>query len=191
VFKNKAKNLKIIPLCSSFVINIKDNFFKFKFNSFVSKTTLNISLLIGMVFCLLAPTVIFSITGLNLYDTYSFQDSFLNSYRECSGADVIEAPGTHLYQIRTCLATIFFNLIVFVVLINCNKHSGSLANKIVKGASCVRVQGGFEGLGDPDLDAPHETQKTTRKLNSSHSATALEVEKNSLSLSATQMDYHR
>lgn len=57
------------------------------------------------------------------------------------------------------------------------------------GASCVIVRGGFEGLGDPDLDSQHETQKYASNLNRSLSIT--EVERDSFSMSATQMEYHR
>lgn len=56
------------------------------------------------------------------------------------------------------------------------------------GAASVIVTGGFEGLGDPELDANHETTKARRKLNSSHSTTALEMERNSFSMSTTQMN---
>lgn len=57
---------------------IKDIFFKV--NTVVSKTSLNIWLVIGIVLCLMLPILIYSITGLNLYDTYSIKDSF--SYSE-------------------------------------------------------------------------------------------------------------
>lgn len=59
------------------------------------------------------------------------------------------------------------------------------------GASCVIVRGGFEGLGDPELDAQHDTSKVTRRLNSSQIITASEVERNSLSMSATHMATQR
>ena len=45
-------------------------------------------------------------------------------------------------------------------------------------------------MGDPDIDLHHETSKATRMLNSCPSITAIEVKRNSLSLSATQMEYH-
>jgi len=58
------------------------------------------------------------------------------------------------------------------------------------GASWGIIRGGFEGLGDPDLEAPHETP-VTRRLNSSQMNTAMEVERNSISISATQMEILR
>lgn len=137
----------------------------------------------------MSPILIHSYTGLNLYDTYSFKDSL--SYSEFFEADVAEARGTPLFHIRICLATMLFNFIVlfFFFLLNFNKLSGSFKNKAVMGASCVIVRGGFEGLGDPDLDSQHETQKYASNLNRSLSIT--EVERDSFSMSATQMEYHR
>lgn len=168
---------------------IKDNLFKI--NSVIAKSPVNFWLVLGIVLCLMAPILIYSITGLNLYDTYSFKDSF--SYRECCGADVdvAGAPGTPLFHIRTCLATILFNLVLLFFLINSNKLSGSLATKVVMGATCITVRGGFEGLGDPDLDAQAGTSTATRRLNSSLSTQALEMERDSLLMSSTQREYQR
>ena len=187
MFRKQAKYLKLINLCCLFVGWIKDNLFKIK--SVVAKTSVNIWLVLGIVLCFLAPIFIHSITGLNLYETYSFNDSF--SYIEFCAADVAEPKGTPLFHIRSCLATILFNLIVLFCLINYNKLTGSLAKKAIMGATLVKVCGGFEGLGETDLDAQHETPKATRRLNSSLNPTALEVERNSLSMSATQMEYQR
>jgi len=126
----------------------------------------------------MAPVLIYLFSGLNMYDTYSYKDSF--SYSECYSTNVEGAVVRPLFHIRTCLATILFNLIVLLLLFNYNKLSGSVARKALMGATCVIVRGGFEGLGDPDLDAQQETAKP-RRMNSSHSPTALEVERNSLS----------
>jgi hypothetical protein len=107
------------------------------------------------VLCLIAPVLIYSFTGFNLYETYSLKDSF--SYRECCAADVKGA-----FQFRTCLSTILFNLILLFFFFNYNKLSGPLANKAIMGATCVIVRGGFEGLGDTELDEHHTTPKPIR-----------------------------
>jgi hypothetical protein len=106
------------------------------------------------VLCLIAPVLIYSFTGFNLYETYSLKDPF--SYSECSAADVKGA-----FQFRTCLSTILFNLIILFFLFN-YKLTGPLAKKAIIGATCVRVRGGFEGLGDPELDEHHTTPKPIR-----------------------------
>jgi hypothetical protein len=59
------------------------------------------------------------------------------------------------------------------------------------GATCVIVHGGFEGLGDPDLDAQQETAKPRRMLNSSHSPIALETERDSVSKVEKEMENQR
>lgn len=179
------KDLKIMNLGGLFLAWNKDIFFKFK--TVVSNTSLNLWLVLGIVLCLMAPILIYSISGFNLYDTSSIQDSF--SYSECCAADVAGAPGIHLVQIRICLATILYNLIVLFCFFNYNKLSGYLPNKAVMAATCVIVRGGFEGLGEPGLDAQHETHNATHRLN--RSLTQTEAERDSLSMSATQMEYNR
>lgn len=158
VFMNKGKDLKLINLWCFFVGWIKDKFFKI--NSVLVKTSLNICLVLGIVLCLIAPVLIYSFTGFNLYESYSLVNYIPN--RECSAADVQGTATTYLFQIRTCLATILFNLILLFFLFNYNKLTGPLAKKAVMGATCVIVRGGFEGLGDPALDENYTTPKSIR-----------------------------
>ena len=82
-------------------------------------------------------------------------------------------------------------MIILFVFFNQNRLKHYINNKHIIGASCVIVTGGFEGLGDPVLDEQHETPKATRRLNSSHSITALEMERDSYSRSVTQTDNQR
>jgi hypothetical protein len=55
-----------------------------------------------------------------------------------------------------------YYLIVYCLIYNLSdiQPTGSLANKGLMGASCVPIIGGFEGLGDPELDAQHVTPNT-------------------------------
>ena len=84
-------------------------------------------IVIGILFCLIAPLLIYLFFGINIYisdsSSYSLQDSLafsdLNA-AEFSGADV-----RLFFYLRICLATIFFNLIVLFCLFNYNKLSGS------------------------------------------------------------------
>ena len=161
----------------SMLAGIKSKIHKIKL-VFMNSTSLNIWLILCIVLCLTTPILIYSFTELNLYDTYSFKD-FLN-YSMCRAADVPGETGTFLIQIRSGLATILFNLIVLFFLFNSNKLRGSLTNKIVMGASCVRVSGGFDGLGDSDLNAQHETSKETRNSYKNPSLKALEDERDRL-----------
>ena len=106
---------------------------KIKNKSFVGKRYENMWLIVGIVFCLIAPILIYSITGINLYESNSFRESFC--YIELSGGDVVGGGVSTLYYIRICLASILFNLIVLLFLMNYNKVSGSLGNKVLIGAS--------------------------------------------------------
>jgi hypothetical protein len=110
------------------------------------------------VLCLIAPVLIYSFTGFNLYESYSLVNYIPN--RESCAADVQGTETTYLFKIRTSLATILFNLILLFCLFNYNKLKGPLARKAVMGATCVIVRGGFEGLGDPALDENHTTPKS-------------------------------
>jgi hypothetical protein len=58
-------------------------------------------------------------------------------------------------------------------------------------ATCVIVHAGFEGLGDPDLDAQQETTKPRRMLNSSHNPIALETERDSVSKLEKELENQR
>jgi hypothetical protein len=80
-------------------------------------------------------------------------------------------------------------IILFYFLVIYNKQSKLM--KFVLGASCVTIKGGFEGLGDPEIEEQNVTPKPRRSLNSSLSKTAMVVERDSLSLSATQLEYQR
>jgi len=59
------------------------------------------------------------------------------------------------------------------------------------GASCVIVHGGFEGLGDPNLDTQQETSKPRRMLNSSHNPSALETERDSVTKLEKEVENQR
>jgi len=71
------------------------------------------------------------------------------------------------------------------------KLTSSWANKALIGASCVIVRGGFEGLGDPDLDTQQETAKPRRLLNSSHNPIALETERDSTTKLEKELENQR
>jgi hypothetical protein len=86
----------------------------------------------------------------------------------------------------------FFLILLFFFLFNYNRLP--ILNKpllLAPVAPCLIVKGGLEGLGDPELEAQHETPKATRRLKSSKSKTALDMERDSLSLSASQLEYQR
>ena len=126
---------------------------------FKKPISLNIWLILGIVLCLITPILIYSFTELNLYNAYSLKDSL--NYSMCRAADVPGETGTFLIQIRFCLATILFNLIVLFLLFNSNKLRGSLTNKVVMAVS---------GLGasrvlyeDSDQNDQHETSKDNSK----------------------------
>lgn len=130
--------------------------------------------ILGMVLCLGAPIFINTLTGVNIYDPdLKYSMSF--------------------FQFRICCATVFLHLLIYFFVLNKIKIRLKLSifNKPVMWAAPLIIRGGFDGLGDPDLDIQHEASKDTRRLNSSPSITAIEMERNSLSLSATQMEYHR
>ena len=140
----------------------------------VSKYSININyfnsfLLLGIGFCLFAPILIYYLTGVNIYDKYSFTDS---------------ASSSPLYNIRLCCATVFLNLIILFVYLNNNKFSK--LNKPIMWASTLIVKGGFEGLGWSDIEEQPENSKSMRSLYNSK-FTDLEVEL-PLSLSATQKE---
>lgn len=143
-------------------------------------------------------------TGINLYETSSnlVQDS--ESYSElCFCA--ADAASSY-YLVRISLAFTLFYFCLYLILINYEQliilftqatlktssganffFKGSENIKILQASAIIKVIGGFEGLGEPNLDDPQETPKPTRSLNS----TAMEVERNSLSMSATQMQMER
>ena len=136
---------------------IKNNFCKI--NSVLAKILINLGFILGMVFCLTAPIILFKYTGLNLYENYSIQDSF--SYSECNEMNIAGTHGASL-MLRSLLANMLYYLIMYCVIYNLSdiQPTGSVANKVLMGASCVIVNGGFEGLGDPELDAQHVTPNT-------------------------------
>jgi hypothetical protein len=61
VFRNQAKDLKIINLLCLIQAQNKHNLFKIK--SVVAKTSVNIWLVLGIILCIMAPILIYSITG--------------------------------------------------------------------------------------------------------------------------------
>jgi hypothetical protein len=112
-------------------------------------------------------------------------------------ADGAGAAASSYYLVRISLAFTLFYLIFYLILINYEQLlTGSGANKFLQGSenikvlqasAIIKVIGGFEGLGESNLDDSQETPKPTRSLNS----TAMEVERNSLSMSATHMHMER
>ncbi len=155
------------------------------------KKYVNILIIIGMVLCLITPFLIYFLLGINIYDTDtdSLQDSL--AYSEYSVAEISGAGVRPFFFIRICLATILLNLIVLFILFNYTKLTGSWANKALMSATCVIVHGGFEGLGDPDLDAQQETAKPRRMLNSSHNPISLETERDSVSKLEKEVENQR
>jgi len=158
---------------------------------FIVTKYVNFLIVIGIILCLITPFLIYFLTGINIYDpdTHSLLDPL--AYSDYTVAEISRAGVRPFFFIRTCLATIFFNLIVLLILFNYTKLSGSWTNKALMGATCVIVHGGFEGLGDPDLDAQQETAKPRRMLNSSHSPIALEIERDSVSKLEKEVENQR
>jgi hypothetical protein len=202
--ENKGKELKVTinKLWCLIVGWIKDKLFKINYRD---KKAINICLIIGIILTLLAPLLIFSITGINLYETSSILDQESVSYSEmCLCVDIGHGHAASSYFfVRISLAFTLFYLVFYLILINYEQLiTCSWANKILQGSdnikvlqasALIKVIGGFEGLGEPNLDdeqqkqVQQETPKPTRSLNS----TAMEVERNSLSMSATHMHMER
>lgn len=109
--------------------------------------------LLGMGFCLYFPYLLHSVTGINIY-IYNSTDP---------------AYSLIFLEIRKMCANVFlFLLIYFCIFILCNmKLHLSILNKSMLGASCIIVKGGFEGLGDPELDTQHVSTNPMRGFNSS------------------------
>ena len=113
---NKGKELKVTinKLWCLIVSWIKDKLFKIK--NYRDKTAINICLIIGIILTLLAPLLIFSMTGINLYETSSnlVQDS--ESYSElCFCA--ADAASSY-YLVRISLAFTLFYFCLYLILIN-------------------------------------------------------------------------
>ena len=85
-------------------------------------------------------------------------------------------------------AAVFLNLLIFFFRFNKNRLKLSILNKPMLAASTIIIKGGFEGLGDPDMEEQLVTPKPMRTFNSSK-ITDLGVEL-PLSLSATQIETH-
>ena len=149
---------------------------------FRKPTSLNIWLILGIVLCLITPILIYSFTELNLYDAYSLKDSL--NYSMCRAADVPGETGTFLIQIRSCLATILFNLIVLFFLFNSNKLRGSLTNKVVMAVSGIGASRVL--YDDSDQNAQHETSKDNSE--SYPSLKRMEDERDRLMLSLKQKE---
>lgn len=136
---------------------IQNNFCKIK--SVLAKKFINLVLIFGMVFCLTAPIILFKYTGLNLYENYSILDSF--SYSDCNVTNIDSTPGVSILLRKFFASTLYFLIMSFLIFnLRDIQPTGSLANKVLRGASCVIIIGGFEGLGDPELDAQHVSRNT-------------------------------
>lgn len=97
-----------------------------------------------MVLCLGAPISMYTLTGVNIYDQ--------NSIYSMS-----------LFQFRICCATVLWHLLIYLVVLNKIRLKLSIFNnKPIFWASTIIIKGGFEGLGDPELDELHETSKPLR-----------------------------
>jgi hypothetical protein len=120
-------------------------------NSSLSTIYLNIFLLFGIGFCLSVPILIYFLTGVNIYNNSSFTDSIYSM---------------SLFEIRKICATVCLYLLIYFVLFNKNKLKQSILNKPIMWASCLIVRGGFEGLGDPELETQHVNPQPLRTLNS-------------------------
>lgn len=93
---------------------------------------------------LAVPFLIYYFTGLNIYNKSSISDSVYSM---------------SLFEIRKNCATVLLFLLIYFVLFNKNILKQSILNKPIMGATCIIIKGGFEGLGDPELDEHHVTQK--------------------------------
>jgi hypothetical protein len=93
----------------------------------IAKKYVNILIVIGIVLCLITPLLIYFFTGINIYisdtSSYSLQDYL--AFSEGTAAEISGADVRPFFYIRICLATILFNLIVLLFLLNYNKLTGS------------------------------------------------------------------
>lgn len=116
----------------------------------INKFYLNIILLIGLVLSLSIPSLICTLTGINLYDQYTITDSIYSR---------------SFINIRIGCATVFWSLIFYLWVLNKNKLNLTIFNKPFILGSGIIVKGGFEGLGEPELDTQHVTHKPMHMLN--------------------------
>jgi hypothetical protein len=113
---------------------------------------ISIFFLIGIWFCLYFPSLFFYVTGINIYNYSAITDS----------TDSVYTMSVCIRQI--CANVLLFLLIYFgMFIIYKLKISVPILNKSIMGATCVIIKGGFEGLGDPELDENHVTQKHMRE----------------------------
>lgn len=119
-----------------------------------SKTSLNINylnilLLLGVVLCLYTPTLIYYFTEFNIYD-YS--------------SNLYSVYPSSVINIRICCATVFLNLIILLACFNYNRLKLSRFNKSIMSAATIIVKGGFEGLGDLNLEEHMRTRDSSSKF---------------------------
>jgi hypothetical protein len=84
--------------------------------SSIKKNYLNILLIVGIVLCLGAPSLIYTLTGVNIYDQYSITDSIYS---------------LSLIKIRMCCATVFLHLLIYFYVLNKNRLKQYIFNKHV------------------------------------------------------------
>jgi hypothetical protein len=115
----------------------------------ISIIYLSIFFLLGMGFCLYFPYLLFSFTGLNIYKISTIT---------CSTSSVYSMS----LFIRQICANVFLYLLIYFCIFIQYRLKQSILNKTIMGATIIRIIGGFEGLGDPELDEQHESQKPMR-----------------------------
>ena len=120
-------------------------------NNNINIKYLNIGLLTGIVLILGVPTLIQKMTGVSIYDQSLITESI---YSES------------LIKIRKTCATVFVSLLSFLLFLNIDRLKRTILKKPIMWAP-IFVKGGFEGLGDPELDTQHVSPNTMRTFNSS------------------------
>jgi len=81
-----------------------------------NKNCLNILLIVGIVLCLGAPSLIYALSGVNIYDDLSITESIYSR---------------SLFNIRLCCATVFFNMLLYFCVLNKNRLKVFTLNKNV------------------------------------------------------------
>ena len=102
--------------------------------------------LVGIGLCLYFPSLLYSVTGIDIYNNSSLTDS---------------GYSTALFAVRNICANIFFYLLFYFGLFIIYKLKLSIPrnNNWMMGAACIVIKGGFEGLGGPEWDEQNKTQK--------------------------------
>jgi hypothetical protein len=128
---------------------IQSGYVLLRWKEIIKIINISIFFLLGMGFCLYFPSLFSSVTGLTLYNS----------------TDLVYSMS--LFEIRKTCAKVFgYLFLYFAIFIQYKlKLSRPILNKPMMGASGIIIKGGFEGLGDPELESQH-VSPTMRTFNS-------------------------